>query len=112
MSRTSLHPLGMIWYDEQDYLQLRGLMIDAETLPPTYEVWLRQALQAERAALGIGVPVVRATVRSANFLAWCSDHRARPDREGRSQFAFDYAHDLFTGRLREVAAVRITPEAH
>lgn len=100
MSGVAVHPLGLIWYDEDDYLDARATMIDPETLPPTYEAWIRLAVEAESKLIRIGVPVLRARVRSIGFLAWCSDNRARPDLQGRSRFAFDTAHAIFINGLR------------
>ncbi len=100
MSRSVVHPLGMVWYDEADYADARRVMRDGDSLPNAYGDWLARAVQAEGAVLALGVPVIRAPIRSGPFLAWCVTHRAEPDRRGRSRYAFDHAHDRFIDELR------------
>lgn len=94
-----MHPLGMVWYDEADYEHARSLMLDRDKLPNSYDEWLAAALHAESAAIGIGLTVIRAPITWNSFLAWCLKHKVRPDLNGRSQYAFSYAHEIFVEQI-------------
>ena len=100
-----MHPLGMVWYYEADYEHSRSLMLDRDKLPSSYDEWLAAALRVESAAINIGLTVIRAHITWNSFLAWCLKHKVRPDLNGRSQYAFSYALDIFVDQIRNTGKV-------
>src|SRR5690606_39788653 len=61
LERAVFYPefLGIPWYRESDYAEIRRVMIDGDSLPPTYFEWFRNAVQLEKSQQDNGVKVVR-----------------------------------------------------
>jgi hypothetical protein len=66
--------VGMPWYREPDYAELRGLFVDGQKLHASHAEWLAAAMLGESKLRATGVRAVRAEIRpmtdtDSNFLA-------------------------------------------
>lgn len=79
--------LGMAWYEEQDFQEIKRLMADGHTLHTTYGDWLRSASTLERRFLNEGKHVVRAVIKPTEFKQWCQERRLNLDSNARTAFS-------------------------
>jgi hypothetical protein len=59
--------IGIPWYFRQDYRRILDIMKDADTLPTTYDAWLRKAEKVESDYKRQGFVVVRAIIDPSKF---------------------------------------------
>ncbi|MBI1620131.1 hypothetical protein [Aquamicrobium zhengzhouense] len=79
--------LGIPWYRESDYAEIRRVMIDGDSLPPTYFEWFRNAVQLEKSQQDNGVKVVRVMLNPAGFCDWCASRGTNPAAKARMEYA-------------------------
>ena len=83
---SSLGIAGIAWFSPADYAEARRIMVDAATLPETYQGWLRGAETAERDLREQGHHPIRVVIVPADFAEWCSKRRMPLDLAARRQF--------------------------
>lgn len=82
---------GIPWYRRNDYPRILKIMVDGESLPPTFDEWEKRAKYAERERSAVG-PVYRVEVRPEKFVAWCAERGLDVDADARMQFASNPAN--------------------
>ncbi len=83
--------VGLAWYKREDYGRILKIMEDADTLPATYDRWLKAAETGERELTSKGHVVVRAIIDPDEFVAWCAGHDLKVDSKARQAFAAEFA---------------------
>ena len=84
-------PLGLIWFELQDYQKARSLMKDGELFPPSYEVWRETARVAQVILERQGVAVRPVRLEPNAFLAFCEQEGLEPDADARNDYANRHA---------------------
>jgi hypothetical protein len=79
--------VGIPWYELEDYANVKSVMEDGDRLPQVYSIWRMKAEQTERHLRRQGHLVVRAHLKAADFVAWCSTRGLNVNSHARSQFA-------------------------
>lgn len=79
--------MGMAWYLEEDFEEIKRLMADGHTLHRTYAEWLRAATIGEENQRKAGAHVVRAVIRPQEFKLWCQSRGLNIDSKARMTFA-------------------------
>ncbi len=79
--------IGMAWYLEEDFEEIKRLMSDGHTLHRTYAEWLKAATTGEEHQRRAGCTVVRAIIRPAEFKQWCQSRGLNLDSKARMAFA-------------------------
>lgn len=82
---------GIVWYEEADYPQVLRVMSDAHLLPPTFASWHQKASQGLQIFEKRGGVAIKATLRAAEFKAWCVSLNIKPDAQARMRFANEAA---------------------
>lgn len=91
MTDSSGRKVGMLWYVREDYARIRAMMTDPHNLAPSYDQWLMAAENNARVAQEAGIEVVRVTVTSEGFAAWCAERGLEPDGSARMRRAQEAA---------------------
>lgn len=88
---------GIPWYESaEDYEAVRAISVDADGFCDTYEDWLSQAKQLERAIQAEGGRPIRVHMDAVDFPEWCQDRGANIDAHARSSFASEVAGQVIT----------------
>jgi hypothetical protein len=72
--------IALPWCARGDYPALLKLFSDPDTLPETYDAWLKA-----------GFGVARFWIRPVPFVAWCMERNVSPDQAARLTFANESA---------------------
>lgn len=83
--------LGVVWFREEDFDEIKNLMTDGSTAFTDYADWLQSARRSEHHQLRAGHRLIRATIRPKEFKAWCKSRHLAYDGESRKLFAHWYA---------------------
>lgn len=94
MKQTPIRALGMVWYSEEHFAEVKAMMKDGHLLPRTYLQWQDKAEQGERKFRREGALVVRAHLVPDAFRQYCLRHGLDLDAQGRSHFAASVARDV------------------
>lgn len=81
-----LPAVGAYWIEEADYSALLKVFDDGNTMPRTWQEWLKIAGEMEQGLKAYGHPVMRVRIDPATFAAWCAAHGTTPGRQGRKAF--------------------------
>lgn len=95
MNKEPMHVsvIGMAWYLEEDFEQIKRLMADGHTLHRTYAEWLKAATFGEEQQRRAGGVVVRAIIRPQEFKDWCQSRGLNIDSKARMAFANHCANE-------------------
>ena len=77
------------WYERNDWTQLKTMLTDADLLPESYDDWLRLAESAINELENQNIIVVKVTIDTVLFPAWCKERKKSPDAEARTLFAIE-----------------------
>jgi hypothetical protein len=83
--------IAMPWCARGDYPALLKLFSDPDTLPETYDAWLKRAECTESQMQKAGFGVARIWIRPVPFVAWCMERNVSPDQAARLTFANESA---------------------
>lgn len=79
--------VGMVWYHEKDYPEVKKIMEDSRKLPDTYAQWLKQANQGFQQLTAQGHRVEKVHLDPSTFPVWCGERRLKIDANARMTFA-------------------------
>ena len=79
----------MVWYREEDWESHKALFDDAQLLPENYNEWRKRAEEKIRAVECSGDLVVKVTIDTVLFPAWCKENGRKMDAESRTTFAIE-----------------------
>lgn len=89
--KMTVSAVGIPWYNKETYRAARALFVDGAKFPPTYDEWLRDAVEAERDVKATGQTAVRAFIDPKAFRVWCEQRGLPADWHARSAFANETA---------------------
>lgn len=90
-----LRAIGAYWLDEADYPTARQIFDDGNTLPRTWQEWLKIAEEMEKGLKAYGHPVMRVRIDPTAFAAWCAANGTTPGRPGRKLFVAAAVKDRY-----------------
>lgn len=85
--------VGMAWYLEVEFDEIKSIMVDGDTAYTLYEEWLQSARRSEHHQIQAGHRVIRATIHPKAFKAWCKARELPLDAASRKLFATTYAQE-------------------
>lgn len=85
--------VGMAWYLEVEFDEIKRIMADGDSAYSTYEEWLQSARRSEHHQIQAGHKLIRATIRPKAFKAWCKERELPLDAASRKLFATAYAQE-------------------
>lgn len=83
--------LGLAWYEEADYPEIRRIMADRDRLPATWQEWRSRFEQQTQGFENGSTRVVRAIIKPKEFVGWCALRGLKLDSKARTTFASEYA---------------------
>ena len=90
-----LPAVGAFWIEEADYPVFLQISDDGNTLPRTWQEWLKIAEEMEKGLKAYGHPVPRVRIDPATFPAWCAAHGTTPGRQGRKMFVAEAVFERY-----------------
>ena len=84
---STVRAIGIAWYLEDDYAEIRSIMDDGDRLPATWHQWRLDAEQAEKRLRRQGIITVKAYIDPRQFPGWCRARGLDVNAEARQQFA-------------------------
>lgn len=88
--------IGMSWYLEEDFEEIKRVMTDSHTLHRTYAEWFKAATTGEEHQRRAGQHVIRAIIRPQAFKQWCEQRGLNIDSKARMAFANEKAMEAAT----------------
>ena len=85
--------VGLPWFREEEFDEIKRCMTDGDTAFTTYSDWLEAARRSEHHQLRAGHKLVRASIRPKAFKAWCKSRDLPLDAAARKLFANWYAQE-------------------
>ena len=79
----------MVWYREEDWESHTSHFDDAQLLPQNYTEWYKRAEEKVREVEASGDLVVKVTIDTVLFPAWCRENGRKMDAESRTTFAIE-----------------------
>jgi len=90
-----LRAVGAYWIEEADYPAARKIFDDGDTLPPTWQEWLKMAEEMKKGLEAYGHPVMKVRIDPAKFAAWCAAHGTTTDKPGRRLFVAEAVKERY-----------------
>lgn len=88
---AEIAPIGIGWFNREDYPRILEIMVDAEIMPPTHGLWRDAAEAQEMRAKDSGLRVIRVRIEPDQFLAWCADAGLPANAQARMAYASEVA---------------------
>ena len=80
-------PVGVAWYEPDQWQQLLAVSVDGDKLEETYDEWVQDAERVIKELRRQGFHVVKVRVKIDELVAWCRKKKIPVNGEARSQFA-------------------------
>ena len=90
-SSQSPTPVGVAWYQPDQWQKLLAISVDKEKLEETYEEWMQEAERVIKELRRQGLHIVKVEVNIEELVAWCQKKKIPVNGEARSMYA---AHKL------------------
>lgn len=90
--------IGLPWFSEPDFTQVRASMLDGGKLPKAWRDWRSTAEKLEQKFQMDDCLVVRAPITQPAFSNWCRANGEHVDAKGRMAFANWFAKDSQANR--------------
>lgn len=87
ISDYNARAVGLPWCREEDYAAFLAICEDANSLPSTWEKFIKASEKAEQAWKAQGYIVERAYIDPETFPDWCRTHGVGVNSQGRMRFA-------------------------
>lgn len=79
----------MVWYNKEDWENCLSLFDDAQLLPKNYNEWHKRANAMVSEVEASGDLVVKVTIDTVLFPAWCKEKGRKMDADSRTTFAIE-----------------------
>lgn len=80
---------GVAWYRREQWVRLREISADTDTLEDTYDEWLESATRALRELRRSGVSARKVDVDVEDLLGWCNERSRGVDSSSRANYVAD-----------------------
>lgn len=85
--------VAMAWFRREDFARIKTMMIDADKLHSTWELWVKAAEANQQGFEARGFVVIRVVVVPEDFAAWCGKNGRDFDAKARMDYAVTVAGD-------------------
>ncbi len=90
-SSQSPTPVGVAWYQPDQWQKLLAVSVDKDKLEETYEEWMQEAERVIQELRRQGLHIVKVDVSVEELVAWCRKKKIPMNGEARSMYV---AHKL------------------
>lgn len=84
--RSQVLVIGLTWYTEETWAQVKASATDPECFEDSFERWEAMALKARREFQRSGVRAIEYRIDPDEFSAWCSRHGQENNSTSRAEF--------------------------
>ncbi len=92
MSVTEDYLIGLPWFNEKDYVNIRSIIPDPDTLPESFNTWLFEAMSSMDLLHEDNIKTKKVIIRPQALTSWCQGNKRLPDEWARQLYAFEHAH--------------------
>lgn len=78
--------IGLTWYTEQSWAQVKATATDPECFEDTFAKWKAMAVTARREFQRSGVQAVECRIDPKDFFAWCAQNNQDNNATSRAEF--------------------------
>lgn len=78
--------IGVAWYTHEDWIKLKTIFEDADSLPATYTDWLAFAELSLQALEHQGIKAYKVYIIPEEFKSWCQERGLRKNALARMQY--------------------------
>lgn len=78
--------VGVTWYNEESWAQVKAAAADPELFEETFAEWESMAVSALREFLRSGVQAIKCPINPEEYLAWCALNNKLNNAEARAEF--------------------------
>jgi len=82
--------VGIVWYRPEDWVALKSILVDSDTLDDSYQDWLKGAEEVEQRLRREGHIVERVRINPRTFPGWCTLKGLRTDANARTEYATEF----------------------
>lgn len=90
-----IRAMGMAWYREEDWPEIKRIMSDAYKLHATYAEWFKSATAGEQHLKQQGIIVERVYIDPREFPAWCRARGLNADAAARMRFGNEFVFQKY-----------------
>lgn len=84
--RTQTLIIGVTWYTEETWSQVKATATDPNCFEESFEKWKTMAVLARREFQRSGVRALEFLIDPADFAAWCAENNQENNATARSEF--------------------------
>ena len=106
---TTKTAVGIAWYHAADYAGLLETFEDKDSLPDTYEEWLKRANRVYRYLKREGLIVDKVYLRPDEFPAWCAAKAMGLNSSARNQYAAEFVQRKYNPNALESVPTAASP---
>ncbi|HAF45182.1 MAG: hypothetical protein A2100_02355 [Sideroxydans sp. GWF2_59_14] len=85
-TRSQTMIIGVTWYTEETWAQVKATATDPECFEDSFEKWKAVAIAARRNFQRSGVRALECLIVPAEFSAWCAQHGQENNSTSRAEF--------------------------
>ncbi len=85
-TRSQLLIIGVTWYTEESWAQVKATATDPECFEASFKKWKAAAVKARSEFLRSGVRAVECQIDPEEFFAWCEQNGYENSSASRSEF--------------------------
>lgn len=78
--------IGLTWYTEETWAQVKATATDPECFEDSYEKWKAAAIKARSEFQRSGVRAIECLIVPEEFSAWCALHNQKNNSTSRAEF--------------------------
>jgi len=87
--RSQAMIIGVTWYTEETWAQVKATAIDPECFEQSFEKWKAIAIKARREFQRSGVRALECQIVPEEFFAWCAQHNQENNSTSRAEYVSD-----------------------
>lgn len=85
-NRSQMMLIGVTWYTEETWAQVKATAIDPECFEDSFAKWKAVAVAARREFQRSGVRAIECQIVPEEFFAWCATNKQENNAASRAEF--------------------------
>lgn len=85
-NRTQSMVIGVTWYTEETWGQVKATAVDPESFEDSFAKWKAMAVAARREFQRSGVLALECQIVPEEFFAWCAQHEQENNSASRAEY--------------------------
>ena len=97
--RSQLLIVGVTWYTEETWAQVKATATDPECFEDSFNKWKAAAISARSEFLRSGVRAIECQIVPDEFFAWCELHGQENNSTSRAEYVSEKLSEVYSGNL-------------